>query len=447
MTRARTTTTEVVVVGAGAAGLAAARTLRESGLRVVILEARRRVGGRIYTTHDAGSPLPIELGAEFLHGAAEEVREIVDEANLTTIDIEGDRWRAASGRLWKLDDFWARLDGVLGKADARRVPDRSLAAFLAERPGGARAAEDRRLAAEFIEGFHAAELDRISERAVAQGGNPGEDPEEQRIARLLEGYGAVVDWLAKPLGQFIRLGRVVSEITWSPGRVRVTAQLANGGEEVTRASAVIVTLPVSLLHAGARGRGSVAISPEVPSVRAAAGCAAMGHVQRIVAVLDCPIVEIVPERRQKKMARLAFLQARGVPVPVWWTSYPVRSPATVGWAGGPAALALDSHPERIHAAAVSSLAKAFAVDRRKVARHLVRIHTHDWSRDPFSRGAYSYPQVGGDDVGKRLSRPVKGTLFFAGEAADPDGRNGTVHGAIGSGKHAAKQAIRALTKA
>ena len=447
MTGARTTTTDVVVVGAGAAGLAAARTLREQGLRVLILEARDRIGGRIYTRRDPRSPLPIELGAEFLHGAAEEVRDVVNEAKLTTIDIDGDRWRSASGRLWKLDDFWARLDRVLGKADPSRTPDRSVAAFLADQPGGKRATEDRQLAAEFIEGFHAADLDRISERAVAQGGNPGEDPEEQRIARLLEGYGAAVDWLAAPLGRFIRLGRVVSEITWSPGQVRVTAHLANGGQEIARASAAIVTLPVSLLHASARGRGSIAISPEVPSVRAAAGCAAMGQVQRIIVLLDRPIVEILSERRRKELAHLTFMQSRGVAVPVWWTSYPLRSGAIVGWAGGPAARALDSHPDAIRDAAVSSLSKIFGTDRRTVARHLVRTYTHNWSRDPFSRGAYSYPLVGGDDVGKRISRPVQGTLFFAGEAADPEGRNGTVHGAIGSGKHAAKQAIRALKNA
>ncbi len=82
----------------------------------------------------------------------------------------------------------------------------------------------------------------------------------------------------------------------------------------------------------------------------------------------------------------------------------------------------------------------------RVTRHVMKTLRHDWSRDPYSRGAYSYSLVGGSDVGKRLSRPVRGTLFFAGEAADPEGRNGTVHGAIGSGYHSAKQALRALER-
>jgi monoamine oxidase len=118
----------------------------------------------------------------------------------------------------------------------------------------------------------------------------------------------------------------------------------------------------------------------------------------------------------------------------------------VGWAGGPAAIALESGPESIPGAAVASLAASLGADRRTIARHLLATFFHDWSRDPFSRGAYSYPLVGGADVGKQLSRPVLGTLFFAGEAADAEGRNGTVHGAIGSGQRAAKQVMRALNR-
>src|SRR5215210_6965969 len=78
---------DVIVVGAGAAGLAAARRLDEAGARVLVLEARDRTGGRVLTMHDRQSPLPIEMGAEFLHGDADEVREIARKARLHTADI------------------------------------------------------------------------------------------------------------------------------------------------------------------------------------------------------------------------------------------------------------------------------------------------------------------------------------------------------------------------
>ncbi len=176
---------DVVVIGAGVAGLAAARRLRAEGARVIVLEARSRIGGRLFTAHDRRSPLPIELGAEFLHGGAEEVRKIADEAGLSVVDISGERWYSARGRFSRMDDFWLRLDRILGRADAKRSPDRPLSELFAEKPGGRRFARDRTLAREFVEGFHAAEINRISERAVAEGGNPGADTSQQRIARLL----------------------------------------------------------------------------------------------------------------------------------------------------------------------------------------------------------------------------------------------------------------------
>jgi monoamine oxidase len=119
----------------------------------------------------------------------------------------------------------------------------------------------------------------------------------------------------------------------------------------------------------------------------------------------------------------------------------------VGWAGGPSALALERSGTPLRENAISSLARAFGLDQRKIARHVEKAFSHDWSRDPFARGGYSYPVVGGSDAAKRLSRPVRGTLFIAGEAADEEGRNGTVPGAIASGFRAAEQAKKAIGRA
>jgi monoamine oxidase len=447
MSPVRRSKVDVVIVGAGVAGLAAARRLREQGVRVVVLEARRRIGGRVFTARNSRSPLPIELGAEFLHGEATEVRTIADAAKATVVDIVGGRWLSAHGRLSTADDFWKRIDRILRHADPDRQPDRPLSAFLAEKPGGKRFAKDRALVREFVENFHAAELDRISERAVADGGNPGEDPSEQRMGRLVDGYGSIVEWLAAPVRPAIKLERVVTNIDWSPGRVAVSARGPGGRTEAFHARATIITVPVSLLHPSARGRGALVISPDVPSMREAAACAAMGHVQRIVLLLDHPLLEIVDERRQQRLAGLSILQAPGLSVPVWWTSYPLRSRLVVGWAGGPSAFALERSRVPLRENAISSLANAFGLDRRKIARHVEKTFAHDWSRDPYARGAYSYSVVGGSDAAKKLSRPVRGTLFTAGEAADEEGRSGTVHGAIASGYRAAEQVTKTIGRA
>ena len=434
---------DVAIIGAGVAGLAAARALRERGVRTVVLEARRRIGGRVLTARDERSIGPIELGAEFVHGDAPALEEIARAARLRVMDVEGERWSAARGRFTCIPDYWERLDRVLGKADAAREPDRPLSRLLAERPGGRRFAEDRTLAREFVEGFHAAEVDRISERAIADGGNPGEDPVEQRMGRFLDGYDAVPEWLARPVRPALRLGHLVSAIDWSPGSVRVTVRAGRDAATV-RSAAAIVTVPVSLLHAGARGRGAIRLTPEVPAVRAAAALLAMGQVQRFGLLLDRPLLELLDARRQQQLARLSFLTARGAAVPTWWRSFPLRSTLLVGWAGGPAAMALGARPGEMASVAIASLAGVLGIDRRTLDRHVVATHHHDWARDPFARGAYSYALVGGSDAARTLARPVRGTLFFAGEATDAEGRTATVHGAIATGRRAAAQVVRAL---
>src|SRR6267142_59597 len=96
----------VLVIGGGVAGLAAARRLTEAGLQVTILEARNRLGGRIHTLHDSTLPIPLELGAEFVHGQPEEIWEIVREQNLVLGSMEGHHWCNDRGVLKQCNDFW-----------------------------------------------------------------------------------------------------------------------------------------------------------------------------------------------------------------------------------------------------------------------------------------------------------------------------------------------------
>jgi monoamine oxidase len=124
---------------------------------------------------------------------------------------------------------------------------------------------------------------------------------------------------------------------------------------------------------------------------------------------------------------------------------PLRLPIFTGWAGGPRAAAMAGMSrDEVTALAVASLARQLGVARKTVDDALTGAWTHDWSADPWARGAYSYAMVGGSEAAKTLARSVDGTLFFAGEATDAEGRSGTVHGAIASGRRAAAQVQKAL---
>src|SRR5688500_13533909 len=185
---------DVIIIGGGDAVLSAERALVVADVRVVLLEARDRIGGRILTTRDARLTIPIELGAEFIHGSAPETVAIAREAGIRTYEVLGERWRAGNGQVRRVDDYWKRLDLVMRRLDPELAPDRSFQEFLAARPGGSKLSRERTLAAEFVQGFHAADLQRISARSLAEGGSLGVDPDERRMARLFAGYDRVPQW-------------------------------------------------------------------------------------------------------------------------------------------------------------------------------------------------------------------------------------------------------------
>ncbi|HET7199396.1 MAG TPA: FAD-dependent oxidoreductase, partial [Burkholderiales bacterium] len=204
---------DAVVIGAGVAGLAAARALQDAGVDFIVLEARERIGGRIFTARDAELPVGVELGAEFVHGSAPELHEIVRAARLTLCDIEGERWQSRSGALRPLGEaFWSELEAVMSRLPDRARDDRSFQEFLKKRPGGKRLANARRLALQWVEGFHAADPSLISAVALAEGGSPGDDQRERRLGRILDGYDTVPRWIARDLTDRIRLGAVVTAV-------------------------------------------------------------------------------------------------------------------------------------------------------------------------------------------------------------------------------------------
>lgn len=443
---------DTVIIGAGAAGLAAARDLRRAGKEFVVLEARGRIGGRIFTYRDSAVAAPIELGAEFLHGSTPETNAIIAEARLTAVEVVGDHWLAEDGQFSRADGFWNQVDRVLGKLDEHRTPDRSFADFLSERakrgknkPKHQRA---RKLALEFVQGFHAADPAVVSERWLAHGGDPGESPEESRMARVVGGYDRVMAHLAREVFDAITLNTVVDRVEWSEGSVTVMSRGPDGGErDPIRARSLIVTVPIGVLQAVAPEPGAIQFEPEVPVLRDSVPLLAMGTVLRTVFAFKEPFWEngLRNAPADGALTSLSFLHSPGTVVPVWWTLFPLRVAVMVGWVGGPPAAELCALPDdEIATRSLRDLARHLGTTYDRLESLLVGSFTHNWERDPYARGAYSYAAVGGSGVARRLSRPVDGTLFFAGEATDTEGRSGTVEGALATGRRAARGVLQSL---
>ena len=405
-----------------------------------MLEARDRIGGRIRTVHVPELTAPVELGAEFLHADAKESRTMAKRAGLTVVDISGTRWISRGGRL-EPTRFEKRIERVLRRLRDDLKSDRSVSDALSAMR--TLSAEDRRLAAGFVEGFHAADLERISEESLA---GSMDDPNAMRIARVSGGYDRLVESFASDVRDRIHLGHVVTRVTWRPHEVIVASRTPAGANEAIVAKKVIVTVPLGVLTAPEGSEGRITFEPDVPGIESAARKLEMGGVVRVALRFDEPFWTSTRFSKRHDGGQFSdstfFQSVERIPFGVWWTPYPLESPMLVGWTGGPLAWELRGNSdEEIADVAVRSLARVFGMARSSVSRRLLASFTHNWLDDPFARGAYSYVGVGGSGAAAVLARPIERTLYFAGEHAS-SGRNGTVDGAIASGFRAADQVLR-----
>lgn len=434
MTRA-----DVVVLGAGVAGLAAARALSQAGRSVVVVEARPRIGGRIFTRHESGWPLPVELGAEFLHGAAEATREVAQAASARVVELPDTHVWAERGRLRPMDKMWEGVAALLKRARRLRR-DAPFAAWMARQKAPA---DVRRSARLFVEGYSAGAAARTSAMWMGDG---AEGVEDMRQYRMESGYDVIARWLRAGLDAErteVRLGTTATAIDWSRGAVRVHLRSATGRTlPAVTARAAVVTLPIGVLKAP----DGPEFRPRVPGLSAVLSRLEPGAVRKVLLRFreafweEEGFFESRLPRGARDLARtVSFLHHAAGAFPTWWTAAPRQVPVLTAWAGGPAAQALANLAEpAIADRALDALSRMVGVPRARLDLQLEGWATHDWQEDPFSRGAYTYVAVGGREAPTRLARPVRGTLFFAGEATSED-ETGTVAGAIASGLGAARK--------
>lgn len=429
---------EVAVLGAGAAGLSAARMLADAGCSVVILEARARIGGRILTLHEPGLPFPVELGAEFIHGSAPRTFELLREAGMHAVDTAGNRVTVGDGGSGAPATVFDDLARLMRRVDALTEPDLSVEDFLA------RAARDPALASAcararmMVEGFDAADPGRASVRAIAREWANLEGGQ----FRPAGGYGALLAQLARSLdgaGASVKLQTSVESVDWTGSEVRISASGPAGPLRVA-ARCALVTFPVSLLQLRAAAPGAVRFDPPLEAKAAALAGLALGPVIKVVLRFRRAFWEDLGDGR---LAHAGFLHSPGSAFPTVWTSLPNRVPLLTAWMGGPrAARLLGAGTTEIVRSALDSVRTLLRTERDP-ASELLGAYFHDWQQDPHSRGAYSYLTVGGLGAPEALAQPLAGRLFFAGEAtssADP----GTVEAALQSGQRAAGEILASL---
>ncbi len=420
---------DVIVLGAGAAGLAAAMRLSASQKRVLILEARERIGGRILTVSDGS--YAVELGAEFVHGRASEIFELVERFGLELTEVDGDMVCSTGGQLRECD-FFEQVDKVFGDLKTYKGPDISFEEFLGREP---RKETTKQWARGYVEGFHAAPADEAGILGILDDTRAEEKIDGERSWRIAGGYQRLVEkmWDAcQQQGVELQLGTPVREVRWHE-RVEIAA-----GENTFRASHAVITLPLPVLQAG-----NVSFEPALDSKREALSGLAMGKVARCTLVFRSCWWKRLKSGNGEPLEKLSFLFSRERDFPTWWTQAPSDTPVLTAWAsaiGAPQLAGLSR--EEVARRAIAALDRITGAGEKTIRAELLNVDYHDWTTDPWSGGAYSFARVGGRSAYRKLAEPVGG-LFFAGEATEFTGNHATVHGAIASGYRAADEVLAA----
>jgi monoamine oxidase len=424
---------DIVIIGAGVAGLAAAATLSRAGKDVRCLEATDRIGGRILTVHDPLAPLAIELGAEFVHGRPPETWDLIRTIGLTAYEHTSHALHIHRGRILNEKEVGEMADRVLSRlAKSVKRKDESFEEFLRrshQRP------EIKNWARLHIEGFNAARKELISAASLKQDAEAAEEIEGDRTFRIPGGYDSIALALLRSSPDhhaIVQLNSIVERVVWRRGLVEVRYRSALDNEKAKlRCRQLIVTVPLGVLQAAPLSLGAIHFDPQPREIIKAAEALAFGQVYRITFRFRHAFWD-----EDERLKRVGFLLSKEKLFPTWWTTHPIDSPLLTGWTAGSAADPLRSADQSaLVTEALRSLARIL---NRKVPRPEA-IYFHDWHADPFFRGAYSYVPVNALAARKALSKAVDDTLFFAGEATETNGHGSTVHGAIASGVRVAAQ--------
>lgn len=421
---------DVIVIGAGAAGLMAAYTLSKAAKKVIVLEARNRTGGRIHTLKNESFFAHAELGAEFIHGNLPVTMKLLHEAGIEYISSDGEMWHYNEGKLSKSD--WQMEDwDELMKALSDLKEDISIGDFLMEHFADDKYSQLRTSVTRFVSGYDTADPFKASAFALRAEWQ-GEDDEQQY--RVVGGYGKLISFLEKQAradGARLFLGSIVKRIEWGDEGVKIILK----NDAFYTADKLIVALPLGVLKADEHNQAAVTFKPPIADYHTAIGQIGFGSIVKLLLEFRDPFWE------KDDKAHLGFVLS-SEEIPTWWTQYPTHSNVITGWLGGlPAERKKALRDKELLNTGIRSLANIFNKKVEDLKNDLLTWKVVNWTVDPFTLGSYAYDTVDSHAARKVLSEPINNTIYFAGEYLYEGPAMGTVEAALSSGLEVAKKLL------
>lgn len=425
---------DVIVIGAGASGLMAAWELALTGKTVAVIEANNRIGGRIHTLHEEGFDMPVELGAEFVHGDLEQTQLLLKKGGIKYHELNSDVWKKEDGKFEELKDFIEDYS-YLGKKFKELKEDISVAQFINEYLQGEKYEDLRFTLKNYVEGYDAADTNIASTFALREDLTSSSDKQY----RIDNGYGTLIDFLYHQCKEHhvkFYLSESVKKIEWQKDSVEIITD-----KKKYAATKALITVSLGVLQSE-----HISFSPAIPEKINAAKKLGFGPVIKIILQFDEPLWKNKEFTQDNNLDDLGFLFTKEA-IPTWWTQHPRDSAILTGWLGGPKAEKFrNKNNNEILQTALQCASNIFTMSAYDMQQKLKTHNITNWTTDPLFYGAYAFEVVNGPDIRNILLEPTDNTLFFAGEAFHNGPEIGTVEAALASGRETAYKIVASFTK-
>lgn len=414
---------DVIIIGAGAAGLTAMKDLAEAGYKVCMLEAAETVGGRIATIEEEGFTGPVETGAEFIHGKLPLTFKLLKDAGISYEVVEGDMIGVKNGE-WQKEEHYDHWDKFMNELNSLKT-DITILQFLDTHFSEPQYMHLRQAIQRFAEGFDLAD---ISKASILPLKSEWQNMDKKQF-RVKGGYIQLLNYLLKCSQQknaVIYFNACVNKIEYDTDNVTVTT----ANKEKFEANKLIITVSLGVLQSG-----SIQFKPELTAHAVAIQGIGFGTVIKF-------LLEFRTDFWKDFNDEIGFLLT-DEEIPTWWTQLPQESNLLTGWLGGPkAAEKIFKTEEELLQTALQSLSNIFRMPPAMLREELGHHNIICWQNKQYIKGGYSYSTLASGQARKVLSTPVNDTVFFAGEAITQGDTTGTVESALQSGKDTATMLMK-----
>jgi monoamine oxidase len=421
---------DVIIIGSGAAGLMAAKLLSEAGKKILLLEARAQLGGRIHQVEDF--PFPANGGAEFIHGNLKTTFELLKEAGLKKEKLKGKYCRVTKGKWTTEDDLVPHWELLIKKLNECKE-DTTIDIFLKKFFKAGKYDRLKKQFTKYIEGYDAADPKYANVFAIRDE-MKGEDEEQYRPA---PDYTALINFLKTVCLKHKAVIKTNAPVTKITRNKKIEVFTSSGKYETEK---VVIAIPLAVLQRKKNDKNFIDLPSNLKDYTKAAKKIGNGGVIKFLLEFDKAFWLDKDFLKRRNIPAPSYIFADTI-IPTWWTQYPSKVPLLTGWVAGPPSIKMKNYSEnKFKSVVLESLSSVFSTPVAELESRLNNFNIMNWIKEPYILGGYSYSTLQTEKAREVLQRPFENAFYFAGEFISKNSSS-TVDAALQSGKEAAENIL------